>query len=126
MLRKFCLIIPLLVSISCQKSLPDLKDFDSAAWKNDPLGCLNEREKLLNQLEKNKEKFIGLGQNQVLSILGKPDIQNLYQRNQRFYVYFYQKGRQCEEDIYDLDIRNAEVVQIRFSALDAVTEVVIN
>jgi outer membrane protein assembly factor BamE (lipoprotein component of BamABCDE complex) len=111
-----------LVFIAACKEIPQLENFDKLEWTKDRQGCQNLRRKHLQSLENQRDKFKGLGQNQVMQLLGKPDIQELYNRNQRFYVYFYEKGSQCEGKA---DIINGKFIKIRISALDAVTEVLI-
>ncbi len=108
-------------SLAACKETPPLENFDQQTWKQDQLGCQSLRKSLLENLKANESRLIGLGQNQIISLLGKPDLQQLYQRNQRFYVYFYQKGKQCE-DKTKVNIQDAPLVKIRFSALDRVTE----
>lgn len=65
-------------------------------------------------------QFKGLTQEEVLEVLGKPDFQRLYQRNQKFYVYFTEPGPQCEGNA---DASRARTVVLRFSAIELVTEV---
>jgi outer membrane protein assembly factor BamE (lipoprotein component of BamABCDE complex) len=112
---------------ACQKS-PKLENFDSKLWKKDKLACKNLRKDLIKSLSLQKEKLKGLGQNQIMQILGKPDLQELHNRNQRFYVYFYEKGKICDTpnsiaDYTKLD--KEKIVLVRFTAIDKVTEVII-
>ncbi|MCU0446598.1 MAG: hypothetical protein MUE85_16955 [Microscillaceae bacterium] len=119
---KILVVIVGLASLMACKEAPKLDNFDKTEWVKDRQACLNLRSKYLASLESQKLKLKGLGQNQVMQLLGKPDIQELYNRNQRFYIYFYEKGAQCEGKA---DIINGKVIKIRISALDAVTEVLI-
>ena len=107
---------------SCRET-PLLKGFDSKIWKNDRNACKDLRKKQIEYIQKDKDKLKGLGQNQILSLLGKPDAHELYDRNQRFYVYFFTKGNQCEGKT---DINRGNTLKLRFSAMDAVTEITIN
>jgi hypothetical protein len=108
---------------ACQET-PALKGFDQKAWKEDKLGCKNVREKFIPLLLENKDKLIGLGQNQILSLLGRPDFSELYQRGQRYYIYYYAEDKPCRKETPE--IHRDKVLKVRFSALDAVTEIVIN
>lgn len=108
---------------SC-KEKAHLANFDSEKWKNDRLACQNQRKELLHILKENQENLKGLGIAQILSILGSPDVQQLYKRKQRFYIYFYETGLQCE-DKSKVGLEQSKVVKVRFSALDAVSEVII-
>lgn len=110
--------------LSACRELPTLKGFDSKAWQGDRLGCKGARARQIQTLLAQKDKLKGLGQNQVMALLGKPDFQDLASRNQRFYVYYYQKGKQCEEPtISSVNLKTDRVLRIRFSALDAVNEI---
>ncbi len=120
---KYITIIAILgLSFQSCDPLPELENFDAEAWKSDPKACAGKREALIDNLASQKDKLMGLGQNQVLKILGKPDIQELYARNQRFYIYFYLSGPQCNEA--DADINQGGLVRIRFNAIDQMTEFV--
>lgn len=100
---------------------PTLDNFDSKTWIKDRLGCKGERAKLFASLTAQKEKLKGLGQNQILSILGKPDFHELASRNQRFYIYYYNTGHQCKGGTPN--IRRDSVFKVRFSPLNAVNEI---
>ncbi len=112
------------IALSACQETPELKGFDQKIWKEDKLGCKNQREKYIPLLLDNKDKLIGLGQNQILSLLGRPDFSELYQRGQRYYIYYYAEDKPCQDE--EPDIHQDKVFKVRFSALDAVTEIVIN
>lgn len=95
-------------------------DFDSSAWKSDRLGCGGKRKALRDQFDTIRLQLKGSTQEEVLQVLGKPDFQRLYQRNQKFYVYFMEPGLQCEGSP---DASRARTVVLRFSAIELVTEV---
>jgi outer membrane protein assembly factor BamE (lipoprotein component of BamABCDE complex) len=116
-----CLFVLIFILGAC-KSEPTLADFNQERWKKDRNACLNLRKDLIKSLFAQKDKIKGLGQNQIMRLLGRPDYQELYNRNQRFYVYFYEKGEQCQGKPNLVMGKN---IQIRFSALDAVTEVLL-
>jgi hypothetical protein len=108
--------------LACQET-PKLDNFDNARWIKDRLACNDKRKDLIPSLEKQIEKLKGLGQNQILSILGKPDFHELHERNQRFYIYFFEKGEQCNTKMTTVDIKAKKTLKLRFSALDRVTEI---
>ena len=107
---------------SCRKETPLLKNFDSEAWKKDRLGCMGKRAEHIESLASQKNVLKGLGQNQIIELLGKPDFQELASRNQRFYVYYYRRGAHCEGGKPNL--KQDTVLRVRFSALDGVNEVI--
>jgi hypothetical protein len=97
-----------------------IEGFDSAAWQDDRLGCGGGRKALRESFDNVRQELKGLTQNEVLDVLGKPDFQRLYERNQKFYVYFLEPGAQCEGKA---DASRARTAVIRFSAIELVTEV---
>jgi hypothetical protein len=107
----------------CQ-SLPELKGFDAEAWKKDLKGCQNQRKKMIPILEQNQDKLKGLDVTQIISILGKPDVEELYERNQLYYIYFYAEGTHCFQKSNTLT--TAPIVKLRFSATHSLTEVIVN
>lgn len=116
------------IQLSCQTKV-SLENFESEVWKNDKFGCKNLRQTQVKSLISQKEKIKGLGQNQIMQLLGKPDFQELYARNQRFYIYFYQKNQICDQPnnvINTASIQNQKTIKLRFSALDMVTEVLVD
>jgi len=113
--RVYLLLV--LLALSC-KEVTKLDNFDRIEWQRDKNGCMGIRKKMVESLEKQSNKLKDLSQNQVLQLLGKPDIHNLYQRQQRFYVYFVEKGIQCDS----LQFPAGKSLQVRFSALDKVSE----
>ncbi len=125
--RKYLSVLMILglMSLCACQDIPNLEGFDQAIWKNDKLGCTSEREKYIPVILKNKERLIGLGQNQILALLGKPDFSELYQRGQRYYIYYYAKDKPCKDETPDIH-QDKKVLKIRFSALDAITEIVVN
>ncbi|HAI76133.1 MAG TPA: hypothetical protein DCM08_07775 [Microscillaceae bacterium] len=106
---------------SCQDT-PALQNFDAKLWQQDRLGCQGKREKLIESLANQADKLKGLGQNQIIELLGKPDLQELHKRNQKFYLYFYKKGTQCDGQ---MSYPKGQAISIRFNALDRANEIVI-
>ncbi len=120
-LRVGKVLVAALVLVACRRETPTLKDFDAESWKKDRMGCMDKRASLIGSLTAQKEILKGLGQNQIIEILGKPDFQELASRNQRFYIYYYKRGQACEGGKPNL--KQDAVLRVRFSALDGVNEV---
>src|SRR4051794_19324041 len=94
--------------------------FDAKEWRNDPLGCKGNRQRLAVDFEKIRRELRGLSQTEITELLGKPDLQGLYTRNQKFFVYYLENGPQCQ----NLQAEStARTVAVRFGALGYVTEV---
>jgi len=84
-----------LMLISCGKDLPTLDGIDTERWKNDKSACLGERNKMLLSMRSEMVKLKGLKEMDIISLLGKPDANELYKRNQKFYYYFMSPGPAC-------------------------------
>jgi len=89
------LFLSSLIVLSCTKK-PTLEGFDLALFKADRGACKGDRLKQLDWLKVNKMTWKGVSSNDVEDILGKPDIQQLADRNQEYYIYFLDKGEQCK------------------------------
>jgi hypothetical protein len=118
-----CLKIFFALSLtSCQKSI-DLQGFDNQMWKQDTKGCQNKRQALLADFEqKIKPQLKGLTEKELIAVLGKADKQELFKRNQKFYSYYLEAGKQCEAGTTNTTPRR---LQIRIDAINQVSEVVI-
>ncbi|MBP6385524.1 MAG: hypothetical protein KA313_06590 [Pseudarcicella sp.] len=97
-----------------------LKDLDIQVFKNDLGGCSNQRIKMLETLKANKEAIKGVISNDISKLLGKPDIDQLADRNQKYYIYFLEKGEHCNSI---QNKSNAKSMAIRFSAIGLATEI---
>lgn len=120
MLRQlFSLLIVCGLLSSCTKE-PNLTGFDSEAFKKDRGACLGIRERELNWLKNHKANWKGVSSNHLEDLLGKPDIQQLADRNQEYYIYFLEKGPHCNKMTAP---SNAQSIAFRFSAIGLATEI---
>src|SRR5687768_7890030 len=94
-LPRFNILVLLLLLAACGKSLPEIEDFDRDVWKNDQNGCGSKRLLLSEAVLLSKEKLLGLGEMDIVSVLGNPDQQELYSRNQKFYRYYLEPNDKC-------------------------------
>jgi hypothetical protein len=108
-----------LILSSCGRSLPDIEGIDITAWKNDKNGCAGERAKKTDELLSQKDKFLALSELDVVNLLGKPDEQELYKRNQKFYYYFLKPAGDCNATSQGESLR----LVIRFNAMGLANEV---
>ena len=109
----------LLLFTACTKK-PKLTGLDLETFKQDRGGCKGTREKQIDWLKTHKMTWKGVSSNDLEDILGKPDIQQLADRNQEYYVYFLEEGPHCEA------IKNqskARTMAFRFSAMGLTTEI---
>ena len=114
------LLIFLFVLAGCGKSLPTLENFDTKLWKDDRGACKNLRIGLEQSLTLQKDKLLGLKEVQIVELLGRPDENELYQRNQKFYFYHLSPGKTCESSNVE-----SKVLEIRFNAMGLAKEIFI-
>ena len=114
-------LLLLMLACSGQKS-PEVKGFDNRSWINDPNGCMGQRRELMRDLEPNLKQLKGLNNQEVIRVLGKPDRNELYKRNQKFFIYYISDAKTCG----DLNSDTSSVyLSIRFNALGLSSEAVI-
>lgn len=117
----FFLVFGLLIILSgCNKKL-DISNFDEEAWKADKMACQNTRHTLENNLLAAKSELIDLSQQDIVGVLGKPEMQELYTRGQKFYIYHLTPGPKCDEIAAASE--KSRLLYVRFSALNEVSEV---
>ena len=113
------IVLILLFCVSCDKPLPSLEGIDLQRWKEDRNACHNFRILMREAIDKEKNKLLALDQMQIVELLGRPDQNELYKRNQKFFYYFIQPSGLCSGD-YET---NAARLIIRFNAMGLAKEV---
>lgn len=109
-MKNFLVILFIITSlVGCGKSV-ELTGFDNKAWKDDPNGCQGDRLRLIDSLKSNSDKLKGLSQGDVVRLLGRPDRNELYKRNQKFFEYQITPDKMCDvpnnsDDNFYLSIR---------------------
>ncbi|MFN0048544.1 MAG: hypothetical protein ACKVOU_05440 [Cytophagales bacterium] len=94
-LTKLSLLLLVLISINgCDKNI-ELGNFDVEIWKNDHDGCKGERKAQLENLNAIKKQFEGMRETRLHGFLGKPNRQELKERNCKSYYYYIDKTGQC-------------------------------
>jgi len=112
-------LIAIILLASCQTKV-QFEQFDAAAWQSDRNGCTGLRTTLLPDLLLEKDKLTGLNQPSLSRVLGRPDHQELYVRNQKFFVYFIDPSEACRDQSGEEQPRQ---LHIRFNATGKVNEV---
>jgi hypothetical protein len=112
-----CLLV-CLMCLSCRKPLPELKGIETEVWMNDKNGCSGARVTSIETLKEQKVALLGLSEMEIVQVLGKPDRNELYKRNQKFYYYYLQPAPECEQHS-DSALRLA----IRFNAMGLAKEI---
>jgi hypothetical protein len=111
--------LSLLFLFSCGKSLPTFDNVDLQAWQDDKSGCSGQRTSMMGALKDQSEKLLALSQQDVIRLLGKPDENELYKRNQKFFYYFVQPSKACSDTV----TLEPKKLVIRFNAVGLAKEV---
>jgi hypothetical protein len=97
-----------------------LDGIDAAVWKDDKNGCDGKRFPMLAAIKTEKEKLLALDEGQVISVLGRPDRNELFKRNQKFFHYFLEPAPECK-----IGNTNPLKLVVRFNAMGLAKEVAI-
>jgi hypothetical protein len=112
--------VSVLLLISCGKDIPTLDGIDLSIWKNDKFGCDGKRFPMVNQLKTEKEKLLSLDESGIIKVLGRPDRNELFKRNQKFFQYFLEPAPECK-----IGNVNPLKLVVRFNAMGLAKEVVL-
>jgi hypothetical protein len=94
---RFSPLILLLCLAACTKPLPELEGLDTGRWKEDKNACAGKRALMEASLMTEKDKLKGLSEMDIVELLGKPDENELYKRNQKFFSYYVTPGPDCPD-----------------------------
>lgn len=95
----WCIILLCLINLASCGSKKQIEGFDSEKWIGDKMACNNIRSTMRKDLLRIKYKLRGLNTDEIEDVLGKPDAQELYRRNQKYYIYYVDPAPEC--DNYD-------------------------
>jgi hypothetical protein len=104
----------------CQSAPDKLGRLDLLKWRQDRGSCNGIRPTLVEDFKIEQANLMGKFADDVGLILGRPDIHQLGSRNQKFYVYFIEKGTQCEDIAKPSP---AMKVILRFNAVGLLSEI---
>ncbi|GAB4048363.1 hypothetical protein [Spirosoma litoris] len=111
----------LVISLSECSSVPDqFGKLDLKKWRGDRGGCNGVRATLIPDFRAEIQNLKGKTTNTIGELLGRPDINQIADRNQKFYIYFLEKGPHCDQPGVK---SNSRSVAIRMSAIGLATEV---
>ncbi|TAF34234.1 MAG: hypothetical protein EAZ67_04335 [Cytophagales bacterium] len=114
------LIIALSLFIGCQSApVIDETELNLDEWRTDREGCQGLRLAELGRFKSIKKKLIGVDENRIIKLLGRPDACELGKRNQKVYTYYTEPSKACKPDAGD----TRQAVQIRFNATHEVNQV---
>lgn len=117
---KYIFLIVLFSVVGCTSSL-DIPDFDEKTWVLDKNGCNEHRINMVEPLTASLEMIKGLSESEVLGLLGNPDMNELYTRNQKFYIYHITPSLECGVTGQTSQL----FLEIRFSATNRAREVMV-
>jgi hypothetical protein len=119
-MKKIFIVVLVLQACSYSKPL-EINGFDNEPFKNDRGGCEGKRMPAFEILKQNRDIILTISENEILKTFGRYDYQMLEKKNEKFFVYFFEKGPQCE------NIRNpttSEAMILHFNSVGLVKEVV--
>lgn len=114
------MIMSLLLALSACTKQPKLEEINLEKWRSDFGGCNGSRTAMIEKIKSLKNEIKGVSSNDLDDYLGKPDVQQLADRSQEYYIYFLESGEHCK------DIKQqskALRMAVRFSAMGMATEV---
>ena len=114
-------IAGLFIGFAACSTPPDtLGKLDLKKWRQDRGGCKNERSALIDDLRGEQKQLVGKFADDIGKILGRPDIHQLGERNTKFYIYFLEKGPQCDDITKKSD---AKKMILKFNAIGLMSEI---
>ena len=106
--------------VGCGPAPDTFGKLDLKKWRGDRGGCAGVRATLLPAFKAEIQNLKGNSANTIGDLLGRPDINQIANRNQKFYIYFLEKGTHCDRPG---EKSNSPSVAIRMSAIGLATEV---
>lgn len=106
------LLLVFLILAACGKPIPTLEGIDLAKWKDDKDACAGKRKSMEAAMKAESQKLKGLSEMDIVDLLGRPDENELYKRNQKFFSYYILSGPNCP----DHEPRPLRLI-IRFNAM---------
>ncbi len=97
MLMRFSLMLVMVILAACSKPIPTLEGVDLTKWKDDKNACSGDRQSMAIAVKTESQKLKGLSEMDVVDLLGRPDENELYKRNQKFFYYYITAGPDCPE-----------------------------
>lgn len=111
--RSLAWLTPLILMLAaCSSSVPQLDGVDWDIWQSDKSGCSYKRTAFADTLDFQKEVLLTHTEVEIIRLLGRPDQNELFARNQKFYTYFFDPGPDCSTPSSD-----AKKLIIRFNAI---------
>lgn len=116
--KLYCFVA--LLAISCGPPPDRFGQLDVKAWREDRGGCSGKRTALVPAFKAVQQNIKGKSANELGEMLGRPDINQILERNQKYYIYFLAKGPHCDKPGAK---SSTPSVAIRMSAIGIATEI---
>ena len=121
MIKNTVLLVLLVgLSLGCGPAPDTFGKLDLKKWRGDRGGCTGVRATLLPAFRAEIQNLKGNSANTIGELLGRPDINQIADRNQKYYIYFLEKGTHCDRPS---EKSNSPTVAVRMSAIGLATEI---
>ncbi len=96
-MKNYIFYFPILffLSLSC-KEKKEIEGFNTSAWSLGKMGCEGQRSEQVNLILNNKKEWLGLDDDEIVELLGRPERSYYYERNVRAFGYYLATGKQCD------------------------------
>lgn len=121
-MTKHCLLSVILVVLfaGCGPAPDTLGKLNLKGWRGDRGGCNGVRATLVPGFKAEIQNLKSMSSNTIGELLGRPDINQIADRNQKYYIYFLERGTHCDRPG---EKSNSPSVAIRMSAMGIATEI---
>lgn len=117
---KHILYCSFLIVMACSSAPDTVGKLNVKKWRGDRGGCNGVRKTLVADFKAVSQDLKGKHINDITDMLGRPDVNQIADRNQKYYVYYLEKGPQCDQP----GAKSAsQSVALRFSAIGLLTEI---
>ena len=120
-MNKFLTSLLFIVLLSFCTTSPELKGFDKQAWLEDTDGCNGDRESIIETIISQEKTLLGKDQDDIIELLGKPNMHELYRRSQTIFTYSINATNKCKQFISG---QKQTYLTLRFNALGRVNEII--
>ena len=116
----FIVFVLLNILAGCGSGL-EIEAFSSEIWKSDRNGCNSKRVGEIDALIGARNILLGKSEHEILSLLGRPDKNELYRRSQKFFIYYIDPAPTCSGDSHVENER--KYLSIRINAIGNISEI---
>jgi len=119
-MRVLVLVSIVFLLANCSTVPDQFGKLDLKKWRSDRGGCNGVRATLEADFRAEIQNLKGKTTNTIGELLGRPDVNQIEDRNQKFYIYYLEKGPRCDQPGAKSTSRS---VAIRMSAIGLATEI---